>query len=228
MPDETVLKNSIKIFSSKYMADLSYDIESSYVLNFNFITSFKSELKKVFGRDEPILLQEPVEEVSGFFTIIPKGVKSVLACLCRTDGASFKAASQSDFNEFHIAANCYDPTANNNFVGYYCSFCRIKETLYTDLSDISDPLRFDFSGGILKTALGAFDAFSVAGTNSANQEVSFNFTPVLFENKYAASVFKDDTLLVKDTDYSEDAAKVTVFSAVPTTSKITVVYIYNP
>lgn len=228
MPDETTLKNSIKIFSSKYMADLSYDLDSSYVLNFSFTTTFASELKKVFGKVEPVILQEPLEDISGFFTIIPKGLKSVLSCLCRTAGSSFSATSQSDFNEYHIVANCYDPAANDNFVGYYCGFCRIKEIPYTDLSDINEPVRFEFAGGFLKTALGAFDAFATAGTNTANQEISFNYTPVLFEGKYAASVFKDDVLLIKDTDYSEDSAKVTVFSAVPTTSKITIVYIYDP
>jgi hypothetical protein len=228
MPDETTLKNSIKIFSSKYMADLSYDLDSSYVLNFNFITTFRSELKKVFDKLQPVLLQEPLEDISGFFTILPKGLKSVLSCLCRTSEPSFSATSQNDFSEFHVVANGYDPTSNDNFVGYYSGFCRIKEVPYSDLSDITEPIKFDFTGGFLMTALGAFDAFNVSGINTANQEIPFNYTPILFESKYAASVFKDDVLLVKGTDYSEDSAKVTVFSAIPTTSKITIVYIYDP
>jgi len=228
MPNEIVLKNSIKIFSSKYMADLSHDIDSAYVLNFNFITTFRSELKKVFNKTVPILLSEPLEEISGEITIIPKGLNSVLACLSRTDGADFSVAEPQGFNEFHIVANCYDPTSADNFIGYYCGFCRIKEAPYSDLSAINEPLKFKFSGGVLKTAFGAFDAFNVAGTGSASQQIPFNFTPILFENKYAVSVFKDDALLVKDTDYTEDALKVTVIEPIATTSKISIISIYNP
>lgn len=210
------------------MADLSYDLNSSYVLGFNFVTSFKSALTKVFGKVEPVLLNEPVESITGDFTIIPKGLKSILACLARSDAATFTASSQSDLNDFHIVANCYDPTANDNYVGYYLGFCRLKEAPYSDLSDTTKPLTFRFSGGALKTALASFDAFNVAGTNIANQEVPFNFAPVLFEGNYAVSVFMDDTKIEKGTDYTEDATKVTILAAVPTTSKITVVNIYNP
>ncbi len=228
MANETVEKNSIKIFSSNKMADLAYDINSSYVLNFSFITSFKSELKKVFGKDAPLITEEPLEDISGYFTITPKGLRSVLACLSRVDSSTFVATSQSDFNEFHVVANCYDPTSTSSYVGYYCGFCRMKKLPYSDFSDVSAPVRFDFSGGFLKSALGAFDANSAAGTNSANQEVAFAKTPVMFEGNYAASVFLDDALLLKGVDYSEDVTKVTVFGMVPTTSKVTVVSIYSP
>jgi hypothetical protein len=228
MPNETVVKNSIKIFSSKYMADLAYDLDSSYVLDFNFVTTFKNKLKRVFEKEEPVLLEEPVEEISGFFSIIPKGLKSVLSCLSRTDEVSFLAGSQKDLSEFHIVVNCYDPASNDNYIGYYLEFCRINEAISTDLSNITKPIEIRFVSGAVKTVLGAFDAFNAAGTNSANQEVLFNYTPVLFEGNYAVKVFKDDTILVKGTDYSEDATKVTVFSPVPTSSKITLVYIYSP
>ncbi len=228
MPNETALRNSIKIFSSKYMADLSYDTDSSYVLNFSFVTSFASELKKVFEKDSPVMLREPVEEITGYFTIIPKGLKSVLACICRSDASAFPAAAPEEFCEFHIVANCYDPASANNFVGYYASFCRVSSVPYTDLSDITQPVKFAFAAGGLNTAMGAFDALGATGTNSANQEIPFTYTPVLYQGSYAQNVFKDDTLLTKDTDYSQDSSKVTILGAVPTTSKITVVYIYNP
>ncbi|MFC1855029.1 hypothetical protein ACFL2A_00615 [Thermodesulfobacteriota bacterium] len=227
MPNETVVKNSIKIFSSKYRADLSYDIDSSYVLNFNFVTSFKSELKRVFSKDEPMTLSDPVEDISGVVTIIPKGLKRFLACLLRVDESAVFATSHGDINEFHIVANCFDKTAENNYVGYYAGYCQLNETAYPDFSDITEPVTFKFSAGELKTALGAFDVFSVDGTNSANQEVTFNYTPVLHEGRYAVKVFKDNILLIKDTDYSEDISKITVFSPVAVASKITVLNIYN-
>ena len=228
MPNETTLKNSIKIFSSKYLSDLSFDAATSYVLNFSFVTTFKSKLKNAFEQAAPLLLEEPLEAISGSFTLLPKGLKSVLSAICQTDAGDFTATTQSDFKHFHIVANCYDPAAVNNFIGYYCGFCRISQIPYSDLSDIALPIKVQFTGNTLKTALGAFDAFNAPGTNSVNQEVAFNNTPLLFEGNYAASVFVDDTLLTKGTDYSEDATKVTLLQAVPVTSKITVVYIYNP
>lgn len=234
MPNETTLKNSIKIFSSKYMADLACDLGSSYVLNFNFMTTFRSELKKVFERNEPMILKEPVEEISGDFSIILSGLKPVLACLSRSDTAEFAMMEHEELNEFHIVANCYDPMSNNVFIGYYCGLCRLTEAPYSDFSDVTagigggSAIKFSFKSGFLKTALGAFDAYNVAGTNSANQQIPFNNTPLLFEGKYAVSVYMDDTVLVKGTDYTEDAEKVTVINPVPVTSKVTIVYIYNP
>jgi hypothetical protein len=225
----------MQIVSGKYLGKLAAGAATdAWVQKFGYGPKKSSETHSAFGFEDPVIVQDTYEGVKGSFDVLPNASNLIDAVLTQQDLASAVGFDFAEAQAFHLVSNVRD-SLGNFFRSHWLRGCKIVDAPFDSAVDGNATQRYDFEGTGATKFKHPIGVRHVAGTNTPNQVVNFakadgstNATAVAYKGNSALTVLKDGVPLVKTTDYTETSSAVTVIAAVPTTSKITILALYDP
>jgi hypothetical protein len=223
------------ILSGKFLGKLAAGAATdAWVQKFGYGPKKSSETQSAFGFEDPVVVQDTYEGVKGSFDVLPNASNLIDAILTHQDIASAVGFDYSEAQEFFLVSNVRD-NLGNYFRSHYLRGCKIVDAPFDSAVDGNATQRYDMEGTGATKFKYPIGIRSAAGTNTENQVLNFAkvdgstaATAIAYKSNYALVVLKDGVPLVKTTHYTETNAAVTVLAAVPTTSVITVLALYDP
>lgn len=225
----------MSILSGKYVGKLAAGAATdAWVQKFGYGPKKSSETQSAFGFEDPVVVQDTYEGVKGSFDVLPNASNLIDAILTNQDVTTAVGFDFSEAQEFYLVSNVRD-SLGNFFRSHYLRGCKIVDAPFDSAVDGNATQRYDFEGTGATKFKWPVGIRTVAGTNTENQVVNFakvdgstDATAIAYKTNSALVVLVDGVALVKTTDYTETTAAVTVLAAVPVTSVITVLGLYNP